>query len=434
MSEEKPPMQRCILSEQDQDRFQESVAYRDIVKFVGLINDSVKYLRCQDVDDSKALSAPVKEILRALDEMYAWVDEITPVEQPMRFGNKSFRTWHSRLGDKAITFVENLLAATAEPWDKLPLETDKNEELCRRCKSFEEDTALKQHVISLQRDHVDEDTLCAELCAYLSDSFGNATRIDYGTGHETNFFIFLLGLYRVGVLTPNDLPILGLKVYSRYLRTARRLQVDYMLEPAGSHGVWSLDDYQMLVFLFGSSQLVGHDALEPSSIHSPEALETYKEDYLYFGAISFIHQVKHGGPFAEHSPILNDVSALPTWKKVNMGMQRMYRAEVLGKKPITQHILFGKLLQCDWEPSTSASQYYGSAFASSTNPGGFSAAAGGDVAPWAKSVPTHRSETLPGGGVQSVAPWAQPAEDSPIQVAQNAMKDHRKHRASSTDK
>jgi hypothetical protein len=30
-----------------------------------------------------------------------------------------------------------------------------------------------------------------ELSIYLRDSFGNPTRIDYGTGHETNFIIFL---------------------------------------------------------------------------------------------------------------------------------------------------------------------------------------------------------------------------------------------------
>jgi hypothetical protein len=30
-----------------------------------------------------------------------------------------------------------------------------------------------------------------ELLPYLLDSFGNATRIDYGTGHETTFVAFL---------------------------------------------------------------------------------------------------------------------------------------------------------------------------------------------------------------------------------------------------
>lgn len=43
--------------------------------------------------------------------------------------------------------------------------------------------------------------------------------------------------------------------------------------------------------------------------------------------------------------MLFDASQAPTWSKVNAGMFRLYKAEVLGKFPIMQHFLFGSLIQ-----------------------------------------------------------------------------------------
>lgn len=125
----------------------------------------------------------------------------------------------------------------------------------------------------------------------------------------------------------------------------RKIQLIYVLEPAGSHGVWGLDDYQILAFLFGASQLIDNmQGYTPDSVHSERALSDDGENYMYFGCISFIKQVKKGVPFGESSPILNDISGVGNWGKVTQGLMKMFQAEVIGKLPVIKHLRFGSLL------------------------------------------------------------------------------------------
>lgn len=88
-----------------------------------------------------------------------------------------------------------------------------------------------------------------------------------------------------------DAPALVLRVFWRYVQVMRDIQSTYWLEPAGSHGVWGLDDYHFLPFLWGSAQLRDHKHLRPKAIHDAEILEEFSKDYMYFSCIHFINSV-----------------------------------------------------------------------------------------------------------------------------------------------
>ena len=81
--------------------------------------------------------------------------------------------------------------------------------------------------------------------------------MDYGSGHEVSFGLFLLCLTLVRFFqpVPEEERELALVVFVRYLRLCWKLQDVYRLEPAGSHGVWGLDDSCFLPYIFGSAQL-----------------------------------------------------------------------------------------------------------------------------------------------------------------------------------
>lgn len=67
-------------------------------------------------------------------------------------------------------------------------------------------------------------------------------------GRDLNF---VSGVQKTALSEPFPLVCL------RYLEVMRKLQKTYRMEPAGSQGVWGLDDFQFLPFIWGSSQLIG---------------------------------------------------------------------------------------------------------------------------------------------------------------------------------
>ena len=136
-------------------------------------------------------------------------------------------------------------------------------------------------------------------------------------------------------------------VIVEYVEVMRHLQSHYRLEPAGSHGVWGLDDYHHVPFIFGAAQLRGRDSEIPCKIVTDkQAVAELAKDYLYMAMIHWIHENKKG-PFHEHSNILFNVSGVESWEKISGGMLKMFIGEVLTKRNIAQHLLFTKLFP--WE-------------------------------------------------------------------------------------
>ncbi|XP_027345506.1 serine/threonine-protein phosphatase 2A activator [Abrus precatorius] len=289
-----------IQTPDDIHRFHLSDSGKNFLGFVVALSESI---RGHKISDPCHQSSTIITIVSILETLIQLTDEIPPVQQPARYGNVAYRTWHQRMVSSGESFMlkflpENLHSATVE------------------------------------------------LVPYFADSFGNTSRIDYGTGHETNFAAWLYCLARLGLIGEEDYHAVVARVFVKYLELMRKLQLLYNLEPAGSHGVWGLDDYHFLPFIFGSSQLIDHKYMKPKSIHNQDILDNFSNEYLYLACIVFVKKVKKG-LFAEHSPMLDDISGVPNWNKVNSGLLKMYKAEVLEKVPIMQHFLFGSLIK--WE-------------------------------------------------------------------------------------
>ncbi|PBP27747.1 putative serine/threonine-protein phosphatase 2A activator 1 [Diplocarpon rosae] len=326
--------------------FLTSQAYRDIGIFVMQLNIAMCPRKSSDpgqsqtwpLDSPITLSEPVRKLQELLQNIDAIIEEAPPDTGPRRFGNISFRKWFEILESRIPALLK-----------------------CHLPKSVLEFQNTSQKGVSV----------LDELTPYLMGGFGSPQRLDYGTGHELSFLAFLGCIWKLRgfTATPSQDGELErsivLCLIEPYLRVVRRLILTYNLEPAGSHGVWGLDDHSFLPYIFGSSQycppIAENDPMplegavsncpKPGDIAKKSIVDRERKHNMYFSAVGFINDVKTG-PFWEHSPILFDISGVKSgWGKINKGMIKMYNAEVLSKFPVVQHFPFGSLFSWDQDPN-----------------------------------------------------------------------------------
>ncbi|CAI5755513.1 unnamed protein product [Candida verbasci] len=243
-----------------------------------------------------------KVLIETIDKLNQLIDETPPIEGPTRFGNLACRLWHDKV-----------------------------------------ETILEKELKKFKVEGVNLDDFLIESSYYIASSFGSKIRLDYGTGHELSYLTFIGSLLDYKVIPLDGYELLVL--FSKYYDLIRKLIIVYNLEPAGSHGVWGLDDHFHLIYIIGSSQFC-NDKLAPvvSRALSNQTINTYKLTNLYINSIAFIFKIKTG-PFNEHSPIIYDIHQnVYSWQKVRQGLIKMYFDEVFKKYPVIQHFWFGNVL------------------------------------------------------------------------------------------
>lgn len=176
-----------IINDEGVKKFMNSQIYQDIINFISDLNTSVigvemkpldkfvlKVENNTNIDNILFLSKNVYNILQLIKSMNICIDKCPPIKHPTRFGNKAFPMFCDEYYKEVDQQLPNILKASG---------------------------------ISNISEHT------YQLSFYLKNSIGNKKRIDYGTGHELNFLLFLFCLNKLTFFSPPDHRQLVLVLY-----------------------------------------------------------------------------------------------------------------------------------------------------------------------------------------------------------------------------
>ena len=77
---------------------------QDYLGFIFSVGDAIKGLKIRD--ESKQNLAPVQGLIDVLKTLTLWIEEIPPLQQEQRFGNKAFRDWYTKLQKVRIQITQ----------------------------------------------------------------------------------------------------------------------------------------------------------------------------------------------------------------------------------------------------------------------------------------------------------------------------------------
>jgi serine/threonine-protein phosphatase 2A activator len=148
-----------IKNHKDLELFLQSDTFSNFFAFIDQLSEAA--IGGSFSDEPKLFS-----ITRIFRELALLVDETPAMETKSRFGNAAFRIWHSKM----VARLEQLHSGLVP----------------------------EKEIV--------------ECSGYLMNCFGNAERIDYGTGHEANFVAWLYCLHQIGAFEKEDFSFVALNV------------------------------------------------------------------------------------------------------------------------------------------------------------------------------------------------------------------------------
>ncbi|XP_017110250.2 serine/threonine-protein phosphatase 2A activator [Drosophila bipectinata] len=297
----------------DMEYWQQSKAYVILISYLFDVSSLIQGVR---TTDPFPVSRSIKRLLTIFDALEALIvanppvasSAIDPKSSLTDSGNRSFRKWARCMLRDIYYMVEKAVPK-------------------KKC----------QHV--------------NELGFYLSASFGNSTKIEYGPSHELNFLFFVCSLFQAHILSKQeDLAASGLVLFDRYLKLVRRLQVTYSMAPPPNHGPYSLDKFQFLPFVWGAAQLCYDAPFSPRKMLDEDIVALHKGSYLLIDCVAHI-MMTNIGSFACHSSQLWCLASLSQWTDIYRGLVFRYTEDIVVDFELIQPMRFGTLMPFDMEKS-----------------------------------------------------------------------------------